>query len=247
MKLIRKIFLTPPRMPASLPFEKKCLRPDDVFRGCTYSTWTQKWSRWFMSGFPAYNPPDDMLFLRGSIEANYGSGDLIENIYEYNYQKRTGINPSLDKDIQRSSEKRRIYNRVGLKDGSKLGEIIPLRTAIFCPILTSLYWQSNEYEGRVLETGEDLRNAAKKDTDESKEIWARIRKLEKKERLMADEKKAPLTISEVRGGGLSDWGPLVSDLTPYRFESDIFDLTISDKNPYLEMWQMTPGTYKVCS
>ena len=101
MKLIRKIFLTPPRMPASLPFEKKCLRPDDVFRGCTYSTWTQKWSRWFMSGFPAYNPPDDMLFLRGSIEANYGSGDLIENIYEYNYQKRTGINPSLDKDIQR--------------------------------------------------------------------------------------------------------------------------------------------------
>ena len=61
---------------------------------------------------------------------------------------------------------------------------------------------------------------------------------------MADEKKAPLTISEVRRGGLSDWGPLVSDLTPYRFESDIFDLTISDKNPYLEMWQMTPGTYQ---
>ena len=66
---------------------------------------------------------------------NYGDLNTIENIYEYNYQMRTGVNPTLDKDVQRSVEKRPIYNRVGLKDGSKLGEIIPLKTVIFLPYL----------------------------------------------------------------------------------------------------------------
>ncbi len=37
---------------------------------------------------------------------------------------------------------------------------------------------------------------------------------------------------------------LVSNLTLYRFESDIFTLNISDKNPYLQQDQMVPGTYR---
>lgn len=226
------------------PFEKNCLRFDETFKGCSYSTWIQKWSRWFVSAFPSYNPTDDVLFLRGVLEANYGEANSIQNIYEYNYQKRTGLNPTLDKDIQRSVEKRPIYNRVGLKDGSKLGEIIPLRTAIFCPILTSMYWQTNEYEGRILESDADLRYAVKKDTDESREIWALIKKLDKKP-TTENDKTARLAKEGILGGDsvTNDWNPLVRDLIPYRFESDIFTFTISDKNPYLDIMQMVPGTY----
>lgn len=248
-KLISKSFLRPRNMPTPPPpYESNCLKPEETFRGCSYSVWIQRWSRWITSGFPSYNPPDDMLFLRGAIEGNYSQNDSIQNIYEYNYQARIGTstNPSLDKDIQRSVETRPILNRVGLKDGTKLGEIIPLRTAIFCPILTALYWQTNQYEGRILDTDEDLRYAAKKDTDESKEIWALIRNLKKKERLTPEDKKPPLTLPEVRSGGFTAtaWRPLVSNLTLYRFESDIFTLNISDKNPYLDQDQMVPGTYR---
>ena len=49
------------------PFEKNCLRFDETFKGCSYSTWIQKWSRWFVSAFPSYNPTDYVLFLRGVL------------------------------------------------------------------------------------------------------------------------------------------------------------------------------------
>ena len=39
-------------------------------------------------------------------------------------------------------------------------------------MLTSFIWKGLIYEGRTLEDEEDLRLAARKETDESREIWA---------------------------------------------------------------------------
>ena len=50
------------------PFEKNCLRFDETFKGCSYSTWIQKWSIWLFLLFHRITPLMTIVFrgvLRG--------------------------------------------------------------------------------------------------------------------------------------------------------------------------------------
>ena len=85
---------------------------------------------------------------------------------------------NMSKDIQRTTEGRPVYNRVALKDGSNLGIIISQGTTILMPILTSIAWKGGLHDGKILEDENDIRYAARKDTDESREIWALWKKVQ---------------------------------------------------------------------
>lgn len=233
-----------------IDFEKEYVVKDsDNYRGMSYGNWVSVWTNWLFSGYPEYNPLSDMLFLRGYFGYRYSqSSNSIQNLYEYDYLARTATRARLSKDIQRTVETRPIYNRVGLKDGANLGLVIPFGTSIMIPVMTATVWKGEVFEGRILEDEEDLRNAARKDTDESREIWSVWKTVRDRTTLGAIVKRGVRTLDsadKVLKGGKewNDYEPMVRNLACYRIESPLFTLTISDKSPFRETMGLEPGNY----
>ena len=233
-----------------IEFERKYIVKDnDSFRGMSYGNWASVWTNWLFSGYPEYNPISDMLFLRGYFGYRYSqSSNSIQNLFEYDYLNKTATSARLSKDVQRTVENRPIYNRVGLKDGANLGIVVPFGTAIMIPIMTATVWKGEVFEGRILEDEENLRNAARKDSDESREIWSVWKTVKNPKTLGTVRTRGVPTLDSadnvLKGGKQWDkYKPMVGNLACYRIESPLFTLTISDKSPFRDSMSLEPGNY----
>ena len=139
------------------------IAPEANYHGMSYGDWVAEWCNWLCSARPFYNGTSDVIFLKeGYLGYDSDKMTSIQNIREYDYPGSRVL-----KEMERATETRSLYNRVGLQDGTNLGELITLDTAIFIPILTSMVWRGSTYDGRSIDTLEDMKDAVRKDTDET--------------------------------------------------------------------------------
>ena len=82
-------------------------------------------------------------------------------------------------------------------------ETITEDTAIFIPVLASVFFLFENYEGQIINKEQELRYVVNKDTNNSKEVWAVIKR--------KGDKKAI---------------KLVRNIKQYRFESPLFKINV---------------------
>jgi hypothetical protein len=126
------------------------VRPNENFRGMSYSEWVTAWSNWLLSEDPDSYDGTDMLFLRGNV--NY---------------KSVGDSEAEPRHI----DPRGIYDRTG-----QSGERIFEGTSIFIPVIVSMFSIGDIYEGTKIKTPQQLRYITNIDTDRSGSMWATIMK-----------------------------------------------------------------------
>lgn len=99
-------------------------------------------------------------------------------------------------------------------------EMIFENTALFIPALTAQYSIGDIYDGMKLKSEQDLREAVNKDTDESLRVWATITYKKKTSKI-------------------------VDDLTKYRVESPLFQLSVpvNGKLRLKTQYVVLPGKY----
>ena len=201
--------------------------PNSNFKGMSYGDWAAAWSNWLFSPYPHYLPNDDIMFLRGFLEYfdPYSEVSIKQFITEGTVNGRPAGAPrdvdSKYKDIERTTERRLILNRVYDRDESFIGEVIPKDTGIFIPIVTAMYSIGGTFEGRQLEDETDVRRAVRIDNYESRDIWAWYRQ-----------------------DPSADWNHIVNPLKPdYRIESPMFTLKVSEDNYFAAKAGLQPGTY----
>lgn len=164
----------------------KIADPHYVFRGMTYGQWSGvRWNQVFSA------QPDDfydegrgIIFLRGST----GIGHLVE-----------------DDPNGRSAQSSNIYSAQTAQSRLKL----PEGTAVFVPVVSSLFVIGDEYRGAVMKDEIATRFTARTDTVHGGDIWARIK-------VNFDGK----------------YRNLVKDLNYFYTESPLFSLRVSERNPF---------------
>ena len=164
----------------------KIADPHYVFRGMTYGQWSGvRWNQVFSA------QPDDfydegrgIVFLRGAT----GTGHLIE-----------------DKPNVHDAQISNIYSAQTSLSRLKL----PEGTAVFTPVVSSLFVIGDEYRGALMKDEIATRLTARTDTVHGGDIWARIKVNSK------DKSR-----------------PLVKDLNYFYNESPLFSLRVSEKNPF---------------
>ena len=104
------------------PLEEKghIVKPSENYKGMSYADWIAIWENYIHSAYPEYRHPSDMLFLRGFIGYDPEQANVIQNIYEYDYKPKKTATKEPKTDVQRATERRPIYNRMQLKNGSEL-------------------------------------------------------------------------------------------------------------------------------
>jgi hypothetical protein len=97
-------------------------------------------------------------------------------------------------------------------------------TAVFVPVITTEFVLDDIYQGQIMKDEITMRNTARRDTVESGNIGVRIKEAGKR--------------SEIAHA-------LVPDLNDYYVESPLFQLSVSEKNPYKHIKEFTydPGIY----
>jgi hypothetical protein len=97
-------------------------------------------------------------------------------------------------------------------------------TAILIPIITTFYKIGDSYEGVVIEDEELLRHALHEHVNAAGPFWATIK------------------IMDIPGQPTKK---IVKNLEDFRFESPLFSLTVSEKNPFLNNLDVPiiPGTH----
>ena len=172
------------------------VQPDENFRGMSYGQWAAEWNKWLFSEDPDTYDGGNVLFLRANPD----------------YRPI-----STKKDSLRYAERNAIYDRTGCK-----GESILEGVAIFVPILTTVLFIGDNYEGKILRNEKDLRYYANKDTDDNRNMWAAIK----------------------RKGDKNAFS-LVKNLEDYRFESPLFKLAVPKDSLLRERMEFTikPGIY----
>lgn len=126
------------------------VKPNENFRGMSYSEWAMTWSNWLFSEKPDDYDGGDMLFLRGNV--NYSPvGDSNQG--------------------PRYIDPKGLYDRTG-KNAQRIFE----DTAIFIPIITFTLSLNEIYEGVELKGPEQLRYYANIDIDRGSDMWATIMK-----------------------------------------------------------------------
>jgi hypothetical protein len=97
-------------------------------------------------------------------------------------------------------------------------------TAILIPIITTFYMIGDPYEGVVIEDEELLRHALYEHVNAAGPFWATIK------------------IIDIPGQQIKR---IVKNLEDFRFESPLFCLTVSEKNPFLNKMDVPviPGTH----
>lgn len=126
------------------------VRPSENFRGMSYSEWVMTWCNWLYSEDPDRNSGEDIIFLRGNV--NY----LPVN--------DSGKGP-------RYIDPNAIYDRTG-EDGLIGFE----RTAILVPVIVGMVIVGELYEGKILNTPEQLRYSANLEIRKCGPVWATIMK-----------------------------------------------------------------------
>ncbi|HZL24831.1 MAG TPA: hypothetical protein VFC05_16010 [Nitrososphaeraceae archaeon] len=170
--------------------------PKETFGGLSYGEWAAEWTKWLHSEDPDTYEGGNVLFLRGNVD--YRPTGIVGESPRF-------VNPKA------------IYDRTGQK-----GETIFEGTAIFIPVITTSLFIGDVYEGKIIKNEQELRYIVNKDTDETRKMWAVIKR-------KADKKASKL----------------VKDLKAFRFESPLFRLIIP-KNSFLrERMEMPvkPGIY----
>jgi hypothetical protein len=169
--------------------------PNQNFRGLSYGYWATQWWKWLLSK-EADLYRGDMLFLRGNVD----------------YKPVGGLNGS-----PRHIDPRSIYDRTG-ENRENIFEATP----IFFPVINAIFKLQDVYDGKKIESEEDMRFAARKDISEGGLMWATIRKK-----------------------GETKSRKIVSNLKDYLIESPEFSLTLSHNSTLRDKMEYSwdPGTY----
>jgi len=122
------------------------IKPNDRYRGRSYSQWIEEWSNLLVSSSPDYQRSRDMFFLRGNLD------------YESDQSGIRTIKPG------------KFFDRSG-----SLGVTIYGDTALFIPVLTAMYSINDPYDAKQLLDEEDLRYAVRTDLAEGRGMWLRFK------------------------------------------------------------------------
>ena len=95
-----------------------------------------------------------------------------------------------------------------------LGLTIPEGTAVFFPVITSLFVIEDKYQGIMMNNQLSIRSVARMDTVTGGDLWARIMMTDK-----AGKKDGKMY-------------PLVDDLNDFLVESSFFTLLVDEDNPF---------------
>lgn len=170
------------------------VKPNENYRGLPYGLWASLWCKWIFSENPdRYR--GDLIFLRGNVD----------------YRPVGGINGA-----PVHIDSKAIYKRTG-----KECESIFVRTPILFPVVNAIIVSGQTYDGKLVRTEEDMRNAARCDIYEGGRMWATIK-----------------------------WGGhkrnLVRDLRDFLVESPVFNLRIPKNSKLRTRMEesLKPGTYE---
>jgi hypothetical protein len=172
------------------------VQPNENFAGLSYGEWAVEWNKWLFSEDPDTYDGGNVLFLRGNVD-----------------YRPIGRN----KDSPRFLDPNAIYDRTGRRS-----EGIFEGVAIFIPIITTVLFIGDNYEGKILRNEHDLRHYVNKDTNDTRKMWAAIKR-------MGDKKPRKI----------------VNNLEEYRFESSLFKLSVPRSSLLRERMEFTikPGDY----
>lgn len=172
------------------------VQPNENFGGMSYGEWAVEWNKWLFSEEPDIYDGGNVLFLRGNVD----------------YKPI-----SASRNSPRHIDRKAIYDRTG-----KRGESILDGVAIFVPVITTVLFIGDNYEGKILRNEQDLRHYVNKDTDDTRKMWAAIRRK-----------------------GDKNACALVKNLEEYRFESPLFKLRVPKGSLLRERMEIMtkPGVY----
>ena len=152
--------------------------PKNVFRGLTYSQWVAIWLNNLFSDKPDIN-------YRGGKSIAFLRGNV-----EYSYDEQEEPKKSVFSSLTQEQ-------RVQIQED----------TAVFVPIISTMFSLGDEYQGQVLNDELSMRSFARRDTVEGGEIGAEIR-------------KSPENTSK----------KLVDDLNDFYVETSLFPLSVSENS-----------------
>jgi hypothetical protein len=131
------------------------VRPDQTFRGMTYSDLMADWWNWVYSSDPDHLVDNDIAYLRGNL--------IGDPYYPEAYALRAGT-PELVNDV------RTVYDRTGFK-----GINITTNTALFFSVYDTNFVVSDQYEGKELMNSFECRIAARREFNTLSALWATFR------------------------------------------------------------------------
>jgi hypothetical protein len=152
--------------------------PNSVFRGLTYAQWVAVWYNNLFSDKP------DIVYREGK------SISFLRGNVEYSYEQQEEPNKSIFSSLTKEQ-------RIRVQED----------TAIFVPVISTMFSLGDEYQGQVLNDELSMRNIARKDTVNGGEIGAEIRKY-------------PENASK----------KLVDDLNEFYVETSLFPLSVSENS-----------------
>jgi hypothetical protein len=163
----------------------------------SYGEWAVEWNKWLFSEDPDTYAGGNVLFLRGNVD-----------------YRPIGTQPNSPRYIDPEA----IYDKTGTNR-----ETIIEGTAIFIPIITTILFLSDNYEGKIIHDEQELRYFVNKDTDNTGEIWAAIKR---------KDEKNPIK--------------LVKNLKQYRFESPLFKIKVPSNSLLRNRMEIPvkPGVYE---
>lgn len=126
----------------------RVVRPLENHNGMSYSQWAMSWCNWLFSEDPDTYDGGDVLFLRGNV----------------NYQPVSGSESG-----PRFIDPMGLYDRTGER-----GQTIFTGTSILVPVIVAMFIPGELYEGKRLETPEQLRYSASIEIQRSGPMWATI-------------------------------------------------------------------------
>jgi hypothetical protein len=172
--------------------------PRTVFRGLTYGQWVAVWSNHLMSDEP---------------DINYS---------EFGGKGMVFLRGNLEGAYHEEDREHAIYSSV--TNDNRL--IIQQDTAVFIPVVNTMFFIDDFYQGQIMKNELIMRNTANKDTVNGGNIGIRI-------------KKSPSNKSY----------PLVTDLNKFYIESALFPLSVSPLNHYISIHEppIQPGEYQALS
>jgi hypothetical protein len=167
--------------------------PNVAFRGLTYGQWVAVWMNQVMSG-----EPDIQYTGRGK-----GFSFLRGNI-EFGYKQ----DPA-----------HAVFDTMTVENRLRIFQ----DTAVFVPVITSMFYNEDVYQGQIMKDEISMRNTARRDTVDGGSVGVTIRV----------------------AGNNSNYS-LVNDLNDFFVESPLFPLSVSENNPYKETKEspMEAGQYQ---
>jgi hypothetical protein len=168
--------------------------PKSVFRGLTYGQWVAVWYNNLMSDKP------DIVYREGKNMV------FLRGNVEFSYEKQ-------------EEPKNRAFSSMTKEQRIKIQE----DTAVFVPVISTMFALGDDYQGQVLNDELSMRLAARRDTVNGGEIGVQIRKKPE-----------------------NNGKKLVDDLNNYYIETPLFPASVSEKSliRYTIESPIEPGQYQ---